>query len=93
MRVTRSFIPTALAIGQTVSLPEDAANHLVRVMRLREGDTCVLFNGDGHDYTARLVEAGKRDAQVSIDDAHEVANESPLHITCCRASRAERKWT
>lgn len=81
MRVTRSFIPTALAIGQTVSLPEDAANHLVRVMRLREGDTCVLFNGDGHDYTARLVEAGKRDAQVRIDDAHEVANESPLHIT------------
>ncbi|WP_422505073.1 16S rRNA (uracil(1498)-N(3))-methyltransferase [Stenotrophomonas sp. GZD-301] len=81
MRVTRSFIPTALAVGQTVSLPEDAANHLVRVMRLREGDACVLFNGDGHDYTATLVEAGKRDAQVRIDDAREVANESPLHIT------------
>jgi 16S rRNA (uracil1498-N3)-methyltransferase len=81
MRVTRSFIPTALAVGQTVSLPEDAANHLVRVMRLREGDACVLFNGDGHDYTATLVGAGKRDAQVRIDDAREVANESPLHIT------------
>ncbi|MDY0954763.1 16S rRNA (uracil(1498)-N(3))-methyltransferase [Stenotrophomonas rhizophila] len=81
MRVTRCHVETPLAVGQTLSLPEEAANHLVRVMRLREGDGCVLFNGDGHDYRATLVVVGKRDAQVRIDAALAVANESPLHIT------------
>ena len=81
MRVTRCHIEHPLALGQTVSLPEEAANHLVRVMRLREGDGCVLFNGDGHDYRATLVLVGKRDAQVRIEAAERVDNESPLHIT------------
>jgi len=81
MRVTRCHVETPLALGQTLSLPEEAANHLVRVMRLREGDGCVLFNGDGHDYRATLVVVGKRDAQGRIDAALAAANDSPLHIT------------
>ncbi len=81
MRVTRSFVETPLAVGQTVALPEDVANHLVRVMRLREGESCVLFNGDGHDYVATLITLGKRDAQVRIDAVTAPDNESPLQIT------------
>ena len=81
MRVTRSFVEFPLAVGQQVSLPEEVANHLVRVMRLREGESCVLFNGDGHDYSATLVELGKRSAQVRIDAMHALENESPLSIT------------
>lgn len=81
MRVTRCHVENPLAVGQTLSLPEEAANHLVRVMRLREGDGCVLFNGDGHDYAATLVASTKRDAQVRVDAATPLDNESPLHIT------------
>lgn len=81
MRVTRCPVEFPLAVGQTLALPDEVANHLVRVMRLREGDGCVLFNGDGHDYSATLVAAGKRDAQVRIDAAVVVDTESPLHIT------------
>ncbi|WP_054660704.1 16S rRNA (uracil(1498)-N(3))-methyltransferase, partial [Stenotrophomonas pictorum] len=81
MRLTRCPIDLPLHTGQTLSLPEETANHLVRVMRLREGDRCVLFNGDGHDYAATLATVGKRDAQVHIDDAQPLDNESPLAIT------------
>jgi len=81
MRLTRSHVDLPLAVGQTLSLPEDVANHLVRVMRLREGDHCVLFNGDGHDYSATLVEAGKRDARVQVTGAQALDNESTLSIT------------
>jgi 16S rRNA (uracil1498-N3)-methyltransferase len=81
MRLTRCPIDLPLHTGQTLSLPEETANHLVRVMRLREGDRCVLFNGDGHDYAATLTTVGKRDAQVHIDDAQPLDNESPLAIT------------
>ncbi|WP_163070332.1 RsmE family RNA methyltransferase, partial [Acinetobacter nosocomialis] len=45
------------------------------------GDTCVLFNGDGHDYSATLTAAGKREVQVRIDAVQAVDNESPLAIT------------
>ena len=81
MRLTRCPVELPLQVGQTFPLPEEAANHLVRVMRLQEGDDCVLFNGDGHDYAATLVAAGKRGAQVRIDNAQMLGNESPLRIT------------
>jgi 16S rRNA (uracil1498-N3)-methyltransferase len=81
MRVTRSYVDTPLAVGQTLALPEDVANHLVRVMRLREGEACALFNGDGHDYHATLVTLGKRDAQVRVESTEALGNESPLRIT------------
>lgn len=81
MRITRCPVDLPLHPGQELDLPEDIANHLVRVMRLASGDGCILFNGDGHDYRAQLVEVGKRNARVRIEAAIAVANESPLRIT------------
>lgn len=81
MRVSRVFVDQPLAVGARVPLPERAATHLVRVLRLGVGDACVLFNGDGSDYDARLVAADRRGAEVLVGDAHPVDNESPLRIT------------
>ena len=80
MRLTRCLVDAPLRVGQTLPLPEEAANHLLRVMRLRPGDACVLFNGDGCDYAATLVTADKRGAQARIDAAQTLHNESPLRI-------------
>ena len=81
MRLTRCHVALPLATGATVVLPESAAAHLVRVLRLREGDECLLFNGDGHDYGARITSAGKREVTVLILSALRIDNESPLRIT------------
>ena len=81
MRVIRAFVDRPLAVGASVRLPEDAAAHLVRVLRLREGDACVLFNGDGFDHDARLTEVGKRGATADIVATRAVDVESPLRIT------------
>lgn len=81
MRLTRAHVGQALAVGQRLALPERAGEHLVRVLRLREGDACVLFNGDGHDYDARIVATGKRGTEVEVLAARVVCNESPLRIT------------
>ena len=80
MRLIRAYVDLPLAPGARVALPESAAAHLTRVLRLREGDACVLFNGDGHDYDARLVSLGKRETLAEIGDARTVDNESPLRI-------------
>jgi 16S rRNA (uracil1498-N3)-methyltransferase len=80
MRTIRSFVDRPLAIGDTFALPEATGNHLVRVLRLEVGDPCVLFNGDGHDYTARLLTREKRGSAVEIVGRQAVANEAPLRI-------------
>ena len=80
MRLTRVFVDQPLAPGARVTLPESAGAHLVRVLRLREGEACVLFNGDGHDYDATLVSATKRGVDAEISAARAIDNESPLRI-------------
>lgn len=80
MRLTRAYVDAPLAPGMRIELPETAAAHLLRVLRLREGDACVLFNGDGHDYAARIVAATKRGGEAEVLDARAVDNESPLRI-------------
>ncbi len=80
MRLTRVHVDQPLTSGTRVVLPESAGAHLVRVLRLREGEACVLFNGDGHDYDARLLAANKRGVEAEIVDRRLVDNESPLRI-------------
>jgi 16S rRNA (uracil1498-N3)-methyltransferase len=91
MRTIRSFLDAPLAVGQHLALPEATSNHLVRVLRLEIGDACVLFNGDGHDYQARLLGLQKRGAEVEITDRIEVKNESSLRITLAQGiARGEK---
>lgn len=80
MRVTRVHVALPLAAGHEIELPEHAANHLIRVLRMGIGDHCTLFNGDGHDYPARLVEVGKRIARAEIGAGVSVHSESPLRL-------------
>ncbi len=81
MRLTRCHVDAALSPGATLTLPESVASHLTRVLRLGEGDACVLFNGDGHDYAARLTSVGKRETNAEVVSQARVDNESPLRIT------------
>ena len=80
MRVNRAYVEGDLAIGARVALPESAAAHLLRVLRLDVGDGCVLFNGDGHDYDARIVTTGKRGGEVEVIGMRAVDVESPLRM-------------
>lgn len=80
MRVTRVHVALPLAAGVEIELPENVANHLVRVLRLGLGDSCVLFNGDGHDYPACLIEVGKRLLRVEVGTGIAINNESPLRL-------------
>ena len=91
MRSTRSYLDLPLAVGQGFALPEATTNHLVRVLRLQVGDSCLLFNGDGFDYEARFTSLLKRGAEVEVIARQEVCNESPLRITLAQGiARGEK---
>jgi len=80
MRLTRCHVDLRLEAGSEIVLPEEAANHLLRVLRLAEGDACVLFNGDGQDYPATITLAAKREARVRLGAPETVDRESPRSI-------------
>lgn len=78
MRETRCFVELTLIEGSVLELPEHAAGHLVRVLRLGPGALVILFNGDGLDYPARIEQAGKRGCVVRVGAPQPNASESPL---------------
>lgn len=91
MRTIRCHVDLPLAVGQRLDLPEEASTHLVRVLRLAPGDTFVLFNGDGHDYPARLLSAAKRGAEAEVLGRDAVPRESTLRITLAQGlARGEK---
>src|SRR5690606_4833485 len=50
-----------------------------------------LFNGDGREYSATVVEAGRRTLRVALGEAREPATESPLRLCLgLGLSRGER---
>jgi 16S rRNA (uracil1498-N3)-methyltransferase len=76
----RFFVDSPLAPGLVVALPDEVARH-VQVLRLQAEDTLTLFNGQGGQYAARLVELGRRNASVEIEAFEAVEAEPPYRIT------------
>jgi len=81
MSKNRFYCPDKLALGAIVKLPDAAAIHAVRALRMAEGDQATLFNGDGFDYTCELTSVKKNNVIAKVKDSVEVDNESPLSIT------------
>ncbi len=83
--IPRFHCPFPLAPGAQVDLPEAAAHHALKVLRLKPGAPLILFDGQGGEWQAQIVGASGtartapvRAALQSFDARN---NESPLHIT------------
>ncbi|MDO6562988.1 16S rRNA (uracil(1498)-N(3))-methyltransferase [Amphritea sp. 1_MG-2023] len=91
MRIPRFYEPQAITAGHDLCLSDSVVQHVCRALRMRPGDSLVLFNGDGCEYTAKLTEVAKRSATVHITQATQPQRLSPLKITIGQAiSRGER---
>ena len=78
-------ISDKLALGAQLKLPENAAIHATRALRLGVGDKAILFNGDGHDYISELTHVTKSEVIAKILKAKLVENESPIKILLAQA--------
>lgn len=90
MRAARFFIDAPLALGMQIGLPPRVAHHALRVLRLRDGDPVVLFNGGGGEFAARVAIDGSRVVAV-IQAADAAERESPLSVTLVQAWIATEK--
>jgi 16S rRNA (uracil1498-N3)-methyltransferase len=91
VRLTRVFVPGPLAGRASVELAGTAANHVVRVLRLRAGDAVTLFDGRGGEYAAKIDQVRRDIVLVQLVEHRAVERESPLAITLAQGiSRGER---
>lgn len=80
MRVPRIYQQSTFTVGQSVSLDDEAAGHVGRVLRMTSGEQVSLFNGDGNDYLAEIVSASKKNVEVKVLSCEANNSESPLNL-------------
>ncbi|MCC6296649.1 MAG: 16S rRNA (uracil(1498)-N(3))-methyltransferase [Pseudomonadales bacterium] len=97
--IARFHFPAAIAAAATaaarsgsdeIELPEALAHHALRVLRLRDGEQIVLFDGQGGEYSARLQVDGRR-CRARLEPPCAVERESPLQLVLVQALAAGEK--
>lgn len=81
----RFHAPDAHAAGDLISLPDEEAEHLARVLRLKRGEQVIVFNGRGQAFDAVVEHAGKGSARVVLGEICAAAPESRVAITLVQA--------
>lgn len=88
--IPRFHCPFPLAPGAQVELPEQAAHHALKVLRMKAGDCVILFDGRGGEWLAEIVGAGGT-ARAALREFSERDCESPLQVTLAQALPASDK--
>src|SRR5258707_2388843 len=58
----RLFVDASLAAGETVAPERDQSNYLGNVLRLKAGDTILVFNGRDGEWQAQIAGRKRPDA-------------------------------
>jgi 16S rRNA (uracil1498-N3)-methyltransferase len=81
----RFFAPDLDPGDETVVLPRDEAEHLVRVLRASIGDEVAVFDGRGNEFLARVDSALRRDVRLTLLTRLTPAAEPGVAITLVQA--------
>lgn len=76
----RIYSAAALSSGLRTELDDQAFAHLIRVLRMNDGDPVRLFNGDGHEYAGQLCNVQKKSASVLVGDILRSEADTPLKL-------------
>ncbi|HVY01000.1 MAG TPA: 16S rRNA (uracil(1498)-N(3))-methyltransferase [Pseudorhodoplanes sp.] len=73
----RLFLEAPLAVGQAVPLAREQINYLGNVLRLKDGDVVLVFNGRDGEWRAFLQRGGKKAAALVPESQVRVQDSSP----------------
>jgi len=91
MRIPRFYIQDEMTVQETIKLPDEAGIHLSRVLRMKCGQQITLFNGQGGQFLATIMDIQRQRITVVIESFSNQNCESPLNLTLIQCiSRGER---
>ncbi|MDP0561730.1 MAG: 16S rRNA (uracil(1498)-N(3))-methyltransferase [Candidatus Endonucleobacter sp. (ex Gigantidas childressi)] len=91
MRNPRIFTPTPLAAGSIINLPESAAIHVSKVLRMKPNERLILFNNQDGSFQGKITATSNKHVSVELISWIENNSESPLRIELGQViSRGER---
>lgn len=76
----RLYLPLPLHAGAEPVLPPGPSRH-AQVLRLQPGDALTLFNGAGGEWSAQVLQMGRSDVQVRVQEHHAVERELGMQVT------------
>ena len=82
MRTLRIYTQQTLRGSSDILLEPGPSQHLARVLRVRLGDSLILFNGRGGEYPAEVAAIGKKQVTVrtGVHLAHECESGLSIHL-------------
>lgn len=92
-RDRRVHHPGVRGPGEELELSPEESGHLLRVLRLRRGDSLAVFDGAGREWRATLLDARGTVARIQVEEERTEPVESPLDVVLfqglCRPERME----
>ena len=78
--MTRIFQPYTIVQNSSITLDDNAFNHLIRVLRMKVGENIILFDGSNQITPATISEITKKTVTVKTASTVLDNRESPLNI-------------
>ena len=89
--MNRFYHSKPINLNETIVMDDFASHHALKVMRLKNNDQLILFNGDGSDYTGQVINITKRQVEVSIKSKKNIGSESNLKVIILQALTSSDK--
>ena len=85
MRIPRFYLAQDLATGTVAHLSGVAAHHAQHVLRIKNGDRVVVFNGRGGEYLGTVSGSDKQGVHVDIQAWETIERESVIDVDLIQA--------
>lgn len=89
----RFFVETPIT-GNTATLVEAEAHHLLHVMRAKAGAEVTLFDGSGCEFTAKVEKLGRQTIELAVLERLEISRElaRPVTLAVALPKGDRQKW-
>ncbi|MFZ3080021.1 MAG: RsmE family RNA methyltransferase [Bellilinea sp.] len=90
----RFFVPPDAFQDETISFPAETAHQILRVLRLRVGDTVIVLDNLGGQYRVELTLVSSEQVRGRVIDKTLAEGEPPVHLSMylCLTQREKFEW-